>query len=273
VAARTNARNGEGFSFDTLLIASIASATAAIVTSQFWQGGTPIAAAVTPIIVSLVSEALKRPMQSELVRRRARRAAELSAAPIRRYRTGEPPVVTEDREREVEPAPPDRNGEADTPQEYTVYGARREEPPAWRERLSGWRERLSQKRVKIALVTGVLAFLIAGLAVTLPELIFGGSVTGTDRNTTFFGGGGKDDEKERDGDRDGRGGGDRDRDSEGEGGGGQRESPDRPSDSAPEGGDGEGAPSGEPPAEEPPPEDSPPEPEVPQPPAEPPPTP
>ena len=263
MAARTNARNGEGFSFDTLLIASIASATAAIVTSQFWQGGTPIAAAVTPIIVSLVSEALKRPMQSELVRQRARRAAELSATPIRRYRTGEQPVVTEERERDAQPSQPGQNGEAEAPPDYTVYGARRAERP-------GWRERLSQKRVKIALITGVVAFAIAGLAMTLPELIFGGSVTGTDRNTTFFGGGGKDDEKDRDGDRDGGGkDGGRDR----EGGDRETESPDRPSDSAPESGDGEGDPSGEPSQEEPPPQDSPPGPEVPEPPPETPPTP
>ena len=48
-------------SIATLVIASIASATAALITSQFWQGGTPIAAAVTPVIVALVSELLHRP--------------------------------------------------------------------------------------------------------------------------------------------------------------------------------------------------------------------
>src|SRR4051794_25895494 len=51
-------------SLRTLAIASLASASAAIVTSQFWAGGTPIAAAVTPVIVALVSEMLHRPTEA-----------------------------------------------------------------------------------------------------------------------------------------------------------------------------------------------------------------
>ena len=47
----------------TLVIASIASAVAAIVTSRFWRSGTPIAAAMTPVIVTIVSEALRRPTE------------------------------------------------------------------------------------------------------------------------------------------------------------------------------------------------------------------
>ena len=47
----------------TLVIASIASAAAALITSQFWIRGTPIAAALTPIIVTLVSELLHRPTE------------------------------------------------------------------------------------------------------------------------------------------------------------------------------------------------------------------
>ena len=50
-------------SIRTLAIASLASATAAVLTSQFWAGGTPIAAAVTPVIVALVSEMLHRPSE------------------------------------------------------------------------------------------------------------------------------------------------------------------------------------------------------------------
>ena len=55
---RSSNGSGEGLSFETLLIAAIASAVAAVVVSRFWQGGTPIAAAITPIVVSLVSERL-----------------------------------------------------------------------------------------------------------------------------------------------------------------------------------------------------------------------
>lgn len=145
-------KSGDGLSFETLLIASISSAVAAIVVSQFWQGGTPIAAAVTPVLVALVSEGLRRPMRSDVVRRPARRAAEIGTGPLR-------------------------------------------------PRESGWRERLSGRRVRIALVTGVLAFVAAALVLTLPELLFGGSVSGTDRDTTFFGGGSRDDDEERDSER------------------------------------------------------------------------
>src|SRR4051812_50224364 len=45
----------------TLTIASVASASAAAVTSQLWIPGTWIAAALTPVLVTLLSEALHRP--------------------------------------------------------------------------------------------------------------------------------------------------------------------------------------------------------------------
>ena len=47
----------------TLVIASAASASAAAVTSQLWIAGTWIAAAVTPLIVAIVSELLHRPTE------------------------------------------------------------------------------------------------------------------------------------------------------------------------------------------------------------------
>ena len=47
----------------TLTIASVASASAAAVTSQLWIHGTWIAAAVTPVLVTLLSEALHRPTE------------------------------------------------------------------------------------------------------------------------------------------------------------------------------------------------------------------
>ena len=47
----------------TLAIASAASASAAAVTSQLWIAGTWIAAAVTPLIVAIVSELLHRPSE------------------------------------------------------------------------------------------------------------------------------------------------------------------------------------------------------------------
>ena len=47
----------------TLTIASVASATAAAVSSQLWIAGTWIAAALTPVLVALISEALHRPAE------------------------------------------------------------------------------------------------------------------------------------------------------------------------------------------------------------------
>ena len=47
--------------FRTLTIASIASATAAIVVSQFWIAGTWMAAALTPVLVTVISELLHKP--------------------------------------------------------------------------------------------------------------------------------------------------------------------------------------------------------------------
>src|ERR687887_2888119 len=67
-------------SLRTLVIASVASATAAIVTSQFWEGGTPIAAAVTPVIVAFVSEMLHRPTEAIARRITSERTAILPEA-------------------------------------------------------------------------------------------------------------------------------------------------------------------------------------------------
>jgi hypothetical protein len=47
----------------TLTIASVASASAAAVTSQLWIAGTWIAAALTPVLVAVISEALHRPTE------------------------------------------------------------------------------------------------------------------------------------------------------------------------------------------------------------------
>ena len=51
------------FNLRTLVIASSASATAAVVTSQLWIAGTWIAAAATPVLVALISELLHRPTE------------------------------------------------------------------------------------------------------------------------------------------------------------------------------------------------------------------
>src|SRR3954447_18222658 len=52
-----------GLSATTLLIASASAAAAAIVVPLIWEGGGVVAATITPIVVALTSEGLKRPVQ------------------------------------------------------------------------------------------------------------------------------------------------------------------------------------------------------------------
>ncbi len=80
----TVARGGAPPVDRTLVIASIASATAAMITSQFWIAGTPIAAAMTPVIVALVSEMLHRPTAKIAERITSERAALPRTPPIPR---------------------------------------------------------------------------------------------------------------------------------------------------------------------------------------------
>jgi hypothetical protein len=60
----------------TLAIAAAAGAAAAYVTSQVWAGGTLVTAALTPVIVTLVKEALARPADKIQTLRTERRTTE-----------------------------------------------------------------------------------------------------------------------------------------------------------------------------------------------------
>ncbi|HEX2084362.1 MAG TPA: hypothetical protein VHF89_01655 [Solirubrobacteraceae bacterium] len=53
--------NGGGLSLQTLVIASLSSLAAALFIHEFWQGGAILGAAVTPVIVAIVSELLRKP--------------------------------------------------------------------------------------------------------------------------------------------------------------------------------------------------------------------
>jgi hypothetical protein len=138
-------------SIRTLLIASVASAAAAVVTSQFWIHGTWIAAALTPVIVTVVSELLHRPTE----------------AVARRITTDRTVVLPDD---------PARPGPGPISDQVKVYG--------------GSGARSSRKKFAVGLVVGTaaLAFAIGAAALTLPELIGGQSIGSGDRGTTIFGG-------------------------------------------------------------------------------------
>ena len=150
-------RGGSGFHLGTLIVAAISAVVAATVVSRIWQPGTVMATAMTPVLVTLVKEALERP-----ARRVGSLAGRATAVPIEPERQpepiGSPPavVVTDD--------------EGLTP--MRVYR------PARRVR----------RRWKLAIATGLLAFLIAVAAMTLPELVAGRSVVSASHDTTIFGG-------------------------------------------------------------------------------------
>src|SRR5438093_9581752 len=64
----------------TLIIAALASAAAALVTSRLWREGTIISAAMSPVIVAIVSDLLHRPAQKVTDIRTTRRTEPLPEA-------------------------------------------------------------------------------------------------------------------------------------------------------------------------------------------------
>jgi hypothetical protein len=173
-------------SIRTLIIASIGSAMAAIVTSQFWIAGTPVAAAVTPVIVALVSELLNRPTEKiaqrlttdiPAVRQESEVLPEAAGA-------GPPPPRQEWNPRTArdEPEP--------LPEPYVREAGRAEEPEYRVYRAAPQRRGLHWK---VIFGTAAIAFAIAAAFLTLPELIAGDSVGKGDRNFTLWGGGKKKD--------------------------------------------------------------------------------
>jgi hypothetical protein len=161
----SNEKSG-GLSVTTLLIASASAAAAALIVPMFWDRGSIVAAAITPVVVALTSEGLKRPVtkvQTVGVWRRTPRGT----------------VVREPQGRAFDPLDPDE-------EVYEVDPERTDDPFGLREPEG--RVILTRRRVMIALVTGLLAFGIAAIVVTASELaIFGDSVSRQHR-TTFFGG-------------------------------------------------------------------------------------
>ncbi|HEX6026089.1 MAG TPA: hypothetical protein VFZ00_29120 [Solirubrobacter sp.] len=153
-----------GLSLQTLLISSASAVVAAVVVPMFWERGSLIATAVTPIIVALASEALNRPAKviTQVTPRVARRSATGAA-----IRSKQPSGVG------ARGDGPERMwGPEDDP-----FGLRT--PERSRRRLP----------IRIAVVTGLLAAVIGAAIVTASELaIFGHSISGSDRSTSVFGG-------------------------------------------------------------------------------------
>ena len=151
--------SGGGIDLLTLTITAIASAGAAFACSKIWAPGTLASAAFTPVLVAVIKEGLFRPAK-----------AVTQVVPVRGVvRSASGPSGTEVHDvapaAEPGPAPPDlervaQHGEIS----YHSSGTRR--------------------RWRLAIITGLLGFLLAAIVFTVPELVAGA------RTTTYFGGGG-----------------------------------------------------------------------------------
>jgi hypothetical protein len=171
-------------SLQTLLISSISAVVAAAVVPLFWQRGSLIATAITPIVVALASEALNRPAKAitaaapKVARRSATGAALRSRQPTGVGARGEGPERVARAPRGSAPpptrqaAPPAWSGDAEDP-----FGLRAPEPR---------RRRLP---VRLAVITGLIAAVIGAGVVTASELaVFGRSIGHSGRETSLFGG-------------------------------------------------------------------------------------
>lgn len=155
-----------GIDLKTLWITAVSSAAAAYTCSRLWAPGTLAAAAFTPVLVAIIREALSR--STEVVVR---------AVPVKGVvRSAPPPDTRAPGEGAAAGAPlsavaEDPTARVPQPGEISYHGRPR--------RTRNWR---------LAVVTGLLGFLVAAVVLTVPELVAGGSASGGGRGTTLFGG-------------------------------------------------------------------------------------
>jgi hypothetical protein len=158
VSASPTSRSG-GVDLSTLLTTAVASAVAAYVTSRIWAAGTLAAAAFTPVLVALLKELLMKPA-----------AAVTRAVPVRGV------VRSASQAGEPDGAP-----HTDTAESIEARIAQLGEAPGW--------SRPGRRRAwQVAVVTGLLGFILAAVIITVPELVAGSSASGGGRDTTLFGG-------------------------------------------------------------------------------------
>jgi hypothetical protein len=169
------------------VIAAAASAAAAVVVSHIWKDGTVIAAAMTPVIVSIVKELLAKPMESELVKKPVAKIASGSRAVIGTAVPTRSGGGGAEQRGHGDPLMPDEPSPRTEPRGVRADPAMTD-PGMTQIRTYGRERRRRPVHLKVALITGIVAFAIAAAALTLPELIFGGAIS-SHHSTTFFGGG------------------------------------------------------------------------------------
>ena len=154
-----------GIDAKTLFLTAAASAAAAYACSKLWTPGTLAAAGFTPVLVALIKEALAKST-----------AAVTRAVPVRGVVRSAPGSIPPDYDAGPQNgAPEDPAARVAQPGEIQYHGRSR--------RSKHWR---------LAIVTGLLGFLIAAVVLTVPELLAGSSAAGEGRETTIFGGGERD---------------------------------------------------------------------------------
>jgi len=169
-----------GLSVSTLMIASLSSLAAAVVVSRLWGGGTLIGAAMTPVIVALVSEGLNRPAKAIGTVPKAIGTVPRAIGTARQTRGGRYDPVAEGRAGLREG---DFDG-ASTPPLPAAAAAQMRVHRASTTKQS-FSLRMPRPRVLAAIGTGLVAFLIAAVFLTSSELVLGKSVTSSSHRTTL----------------------------------------------------------------------------------------
>lgn len=132
----------------TLAIASISSIAAALFIHKFWTGGAILGAGITPIIVAVVSESLKKPQQA-LAARRETRPSVMRGTP------------------DAMPVEPTRTAPRSRDDRFGIWEDERGAGGGRFHKLRG-------RPLKLAIATGVVAFVIGAFLLTGAELVFGG---------------------------------------------------------------------------------------------------
>jgi hypothetical protein len=152
----------------TLTIASLSSLAAALVVSKIWGGGTLIGAAMTPVIVAVVSEGLRRPA---IVITSVRDTRGARYDPVAEGRAGLREGDLE-RARSAMPA--------------AAVAERRVHRASGRSGGGKLAFGLPRARVIAAILTGLVAFALAGVLLTGSELVLGKSVVSSSKRTTYI---------------------------------------------------------------------------------------
>ncbi|WP_411277529.1 hypothetical protein [Gaiella sp.] len=166
----SHAPSSGAISLLTLVLTAIASATAAYTTSKIWAPGTLASAAFTPVLVAILKDVLARPAK-----------VVTQAVPVRGVvRSSAGPTGTEVHGTASAPPPePEREPDLDRVAQQGAISYHSSSPST------------SARRWRLAIITGLLGFVIAALVFTVPELVAGKSIFGGGGETTYFGGSSK----------------------------------------------------------------------------------